>query len=81
MHIVLLAVLWWPFHHTHVVPPVGVDTPYGVVHFPDRLCDHSTDGYFFTGPDGMVGVSPLSCDAAFSDWSKNTGTPVQLWQI
>lgn len=79
---ILFAFLWCPFHHKPVASPavapaiVGVQTSEGHVHFPDSYCPHSDDGYFFLGPDGMVGVAKESCDAAFTDWKTNTGTPI-----
>jgi len=82
MHLILLVFLWWPFHHKHVpVEPIGVQTALGLIHFPDSYCPHSDDGYLFLGPDGMVGISKESCDAAFTDWNKNTGAPPVLNQI
>lgn len=77
MLFLLLALAWWPFHHK-TAAPVGVDTPLGRIHFPDSYCPHTVDGYFFVGPDGLIGVSTESCDAAFSDWNKNTGDPPVL---
>lgn len=73
----LFAIVWWPFHHK----PVGVSTPRGLVHFPDSYCPHTAEGYFFLGPDGMIGGPKASCDAAFSDWNTNTGSPPVMARI
>ena len=80
----LLLLLLWPHHHhrTVVVPsepiaPAGIMFNGVMYHFPDSLCPMNDDGLFlFLGPDGTVGMSPASCDAAFTDWSK--GPPVKI---
>lgn len=60
-----------------VTTVVGEVTPLGVFHFQDSECPHTDAGFFFLGPDGLVGLSPVSCDAAYLDWS-NTGKPVRV---
>ena len=74
--LLLVFCLWWPFHRHAAPPPAqpespGVVTPNGsTVHIPERFCERNEEGlYFFPGPDGMVGMSQDSCDAAFMDWN------------
>ena len=51
-------------------------TPIGRVHFSDKFCPKNDEGYFvFLGPDGMVGLSQVSCDAAFEDWTHTKAQP------
>jgi hypothetical protein len=87
MKFLVLLFAMWPFHHKAAppaapapvaAPALGVMTPRGLVHFPDSLCPHSDDGYFFLGPDGMIGLAQESCDAAFTDWRGNVAKQAPL---
>lgn len=44
-------------------------TSHGLVHFPDTDCERTEHEFVFLGPDGMLGISEVSCDGAFLDWS------------
>lgn len=46
--------------------------PDGSLHLPNSYCDRSGDGFFYLGPDGLIGIGQASCDAAFADW-RTTG--------
>lgn len=58
-------------------PPAIVDITIGeghaVYHLKDSDCDKSEVGYFFLGPDQMVGIATDSCENAFKDWTKTAG--------
>ena len=60
----------------------GLVTPYGIIHFPDRLCPQNDAGlYFFLGPDGAIGISPKSCDGAFDDWNHLKAPKIDMYTI
>jgi hypothetical protein len=65
----------WPFHHKETPKPPPL---YEYVPIPeeplvmDSDCIRVEDYFAFPGPDGIFGLSTISCDAAARDWVRGT---------
>lgn len=81
MHLIVILILYWlwPFHKNHPTPqPQVIINPQmeNEPTIPERLCGHTPEiGWDFVGPDGMVGVSTISCQEAFRNWNAKKSSP------
>jgi hypothetical protein len=72
----------WPFHRVSSAPPENVST-ITVVGAEDETvqdrqgCETTPDGFLYLGEDAMVGISRVSCEAAFQAWRYNP--PPKIW--
>ena len=72
---ILLVGLIWPFSRRHEATPAAqtmVETRDGGSavqdEVPDTACEHTHAGWYFMGPDQLIGFSEVSCPLAFQSW-------------
>lgn len=71
MPVAILSVIlvFWPFHHKKPVPTYSTGDI--TIAQPSSLheCDRDDDGdYIYVGSNELLGVSQVSCDAAYEAW-------------
>jgi hypothetical protein len=74
---VLLFVLW-PFHHHKPFTSITIEIDPLASPDPDRPCVMWDKAFAYEGADHIVGLSPVSCVAAFENWRVTVLTPVDL---
>ncbi len=72
---ILLVGLIWPFprrREATPAPQTTVETRDSASAaqdaIPDAACEHTHAGWYFMGPDQLIGFSGVSCPLAFQSW-------------